>query len=100
MSGPLPSGIRIALFSCLLLLALYVLFITLRMREQPPLAAATAAVAAQSSLAASQADKTIATPSRRTDRHGRRPAVGSAASRWTRPKPACRRRKARPRPWP
>ena len=60
VSGPLPSGIRIALFSCLLLLALYVLFITLRMRDQPPLAAATAAVAAQSSLAANEADRTIA----------------------------------------
>ena len=61
VSGPLPSGIRIALFSSLLLLALYVLFITLRMREQPPVAAASAAAAAESSLAAGQADKTIAT---------------------------------------
>jgi two-component system cell cycle sensor histidine kinase PleC len=57
----LPSGIRIALFSCLLLLALYVLFLTLRLREQPPLAAATATAAAQSSVAAGQADKAIAT---------------------------------------
>ncbi len=61
LSAPLPSGVRITLFSCLLLLALYVLYITMRLYNQPPHAAATAAATAQSTLAAGQADKTIAT---------------------------------------
>ncbi len=59
--GALPSGVRIALFSCLLLLALYVLFITMRLRDQPPLAAANAAATTQGAVAAGRADKTIAT---------------------------------------
>jgi hypothetical protein len=58
--GALPSGVRIALFSCLLLLALYVLYITLQMRAEPPVAAASAETATQSAWAGGQADKTLA----------------------------------------
>ena len=58
--GPLPSGIRIALFSCLLLLALYVLFTTTRQNQQPAEAGAWANAGAESVAAAGQADKTLA----------------------------------------
>jgi two-component system cell cycle sensor histidine kinase PleC len=58
--GPLPAGIRIALFACLLLLALYVLFITVHMRAEPVGGGASANAAAQSVAAADHADKTLA----------------------------------------
>ncbi len=56
--GPLPSGVRVTLFSCLLLMALYVLYVILQMRDEPPTAPPDAAT--QSALAGGQADKTLA----------------------------------------
>ena len=58
--GSLPARLRIALFSCLLLLALYVLYVTLSMRNDPPLATATAEASSETATGAAQAERTLA----------------------------------------
>ncbi|HUO22658.1 MAG TPA: ATP-binding protein [Caulobacteraceae bacterium] len=58
--SPLSAGVRITLFSCLLLLALYVLYLTLQMNAGETLSSATSDAATQSALAGGQADKTLA----------------------------------------
>ncbi len=57
---PLPASVRITLFACLLLLALFALYLTLGMRADQPLVSASAEAAEDSAQAASRADRTIA----------------------------------------